>query len=174
MSTIKKGRGRPPGTGLNDDPTLRKVADVLLANPRMKPTTAMARVLDRPGPSTVRRLQVKWRVKGTTYLAEAEARRAAEREAHRRPPEAPLRRQPVEPFWASRELGTALAALDIPAIQAKRKALDSLMMRGIPELLDSLAKRGVQEITASLAIRTLQEEMARSLTLSKQFNLPKF
>ena len=173
MSTIKKGRGRPPGTGLNDDPTLRKVADVLLANPRMKPTTAMARVLDRPGPSTVRRLQGKWRVKGTTCLAEAEARRAAEREAHRRPPEAPLRRQPVEPFWASRELGTALAALDIPAIKAMQ-AFDSPTMRVIRELQDSLAKRGVQETTASLAIRTLQKEMVRYLTLSKQFNLPKF
>jgi hypothetical protein len=84
VSTIKRGRGRPPGTGLNDDPTLNKVADVLLANPRMKPTTAMARVLDRPGPSTVRRLQVKWHAKGVTYLAEAKARRAAEQEAHRR------------------------------------------------------------------------------------------
>ena len=173
MSTIKKGRGRPPGTGLNDDPTLRKVADVLLANPRMKPTTAMARVLDRPGPSTVRRLQVKWRVKGTTCLAEAEARRAAEREAHRRPPEAPLRRQPVEPFWASRELGTALAALDIPAIKAMQ-AFDSPTMHVIRELLDSRTMRVLQEIMANPAMRTLQEEMARSPTLSKQFNLPKF
>ncbi len=186
MSTIKRGRGRPPGTGLNDDPTLNKVADVLLANPRMKPTTAMARVLDRPGPSTVRRLQVKWHAKGVTYLAEAEARRAAEQEAHRRSLEATLRRQSVEAYRASMGLGAALAALDSPAMKAMQEALnspamrvmrelqDSPTMRAARELQNSPAMRAVQEAMASPAMRTLQEEMARSLTLSKQLSLPKF
>jgi len=63
--------------------------------------------------------------------------------------------------------------LDTPAMKAMQ-AFDSPTIRVIRELQDSLAKRGVQETTASLAIRTLQKEMLRYLTLSKQFNLPKF
>lgn len=195
MITIKRGRGRPPGTGLNDHPTLNKVADVLLANPRLKPTTAMGRVLDKPGRSTVRRLQVKWRAKGEIYLAEAEARRTAEREAHRRSLEATIRRQSVGAYRATRGFGAALDSpvmtamqealnspamrvmrelQDSPAMRAMRELHDSPTMRAARELQNSPAMRAVQEAMASPAMRTLQEEMARSLTLSNQLSLPKF
>lgn len=198
MSTIKRGRGRPPGTGLNDDPTLSKVADMLLVNPRMKPTTAMARVLDRPGPSTVRRLQVKWHAKGATYLAEAEARRAAEREAHRRSLEATIRRQSVEAYRSSRGLGAAFAAFDSPAMQAVQEVLNSPAMRAmrelhnspamqavrelhnspamqaVRELHNSPAMRAMQEAMGSPAMRALQEQMERTRILSDQLRLPKF
>ena len=41
MSSIKRSRGRPRGTGLDDSPTLKKVADMLAANPSLKPTAAI-------------------------------------------------------------------------------------------------------------------------------------
>ena len=76
MSTNKRGRGRPPGTGLDDSPTLRKVADLIAANPSLKPTTAIKRVLERPTDTAVRRLQGKWKEHGPRYRAEAQARRS--------------------------------------------------------------------------------------------------
>lgn len=77
MSNNKRGRGRPRGTGLDDSPTLKKVADLLADDPSLAPTTAMKRVLPKPDETTVRRLQVKWREQGAKYLADAQARRAA-------------------------------------------------------------------------------------------------
>src|SRR3546814_6510390 len=74
---INRGRGRPVGTGLDDGPTLNKMADIMVANPAMRPTTAMRRAIDKPGPSVVRRLQVKWKAGSAEYLAAARARRAA-------------------------------------------------------------------------------------------------
>lgn len=198
MSTIKRGRGRPPGTGLNDHPTLNKVADVLLANPRLKPTTAMGRVLDKPGRSTVRRLQVKWRAKGEIYLAEAEARRAAEQQAHRQSLEATIRRQSAQAYRASRGMGAALAALDSPAMRAIQEALNSPAMRAMRELQDSPTMRALNELQNSPAMRAvrelhnsptmramqeamnspgmraLQDEMRRSLVVSEQLKLLKF
>src|SRR3546814_8045505 len=75
---INRGRGRPVGTGLDDGPTLNKMADIMVANPAMRPTTAMRRAIDKPGPSVVRRLQVKWKAGSAEYLAAARARRSEE------------------------------------------------------------------------------------------------
>ena len=75
-SQNKRGRGRPIGTGKDDAPTLSKVADLIVANPALRPTTAIKRVLDRLDPSIIRRLQVKWRAGKEEYLAQARSRRA--------------------------------------------------------------------------------------------------
>lgn len=197
MSTTKRGRGRPPGTGLNDVPTLSKVADMLLANPRMKPTTAIVRVLGKPGPSTIRRLQEKWKVGGPDYLAEA--RRAAEREAYRRSLEATIQRQSVEAFRSSRRLGlgATLDGFDSPAMKAIQEALNSPAMRAMRELQDSPAMRAMrelhdspamramrelqnspvmraaQEAMNSPAMRALQEQMERARILSERLQLPR-
>src|SRR3546814_16376115 len=74
---INRGRGRPVGTGLDDGPTLNKMADIMVANPAMRPTTAMRRAIDKPGPSVVRRLQVKWKAGSAEYIEAA--RRSEER-----------------------------------------------------------------------------------------------
>ena len=75
-------RGRPPGSGLKDEPYLRQVAAILVREPSLKPTAAMKRVIyairDRRGSDTtwLRRFQVKWLAVGASFLAQA--RRAAE------------------------------------------------------------------------------------------------
>jgi hypothetical protein len=68
MSTTKRNRGRPRGTGLDDSPTLRKVAEMLAADPSRKPTAAIKRALDKPTETAVRRLQGKWKDQGVRYL----------------------------------------------------------------------------------------------------------
>ena len=72
---IKRRRGRPIGTGKDDSSTLSRVADLIAANPALRPTTAIKRLLDTLDPSTIRRLQVKWRVGKDEYLAQARLRR---------------------------------------------------------------------------------------------------
>jgi len=59
--TIQQSRGRPRGTGKNDEPTLAAIADLLVANSSLKPTTAIKRLLGRPTEAVVRRLQIKWK-----------------------------------------------------------------------------------------------------------------
>ncbi len=73
----KRKRGRPQGSGKNDDQTLMRVARKMVRDASLKPTTAMWRVInehrDRPetDETLLRRLQVKWRAHGAEYLARA-------------------------------------------------------------------------------------------------------
>jgi hypothetical protein len=45
MKNLKRGRGRPIGSGIRDDRALALVADKIIANPRLKPSTSMRQVL---------------------------------------------------------------------------------------------------------------------------------
>ena len=84
MTTEKRKRGRPLGACINDSSSLAQVADILLLNPKLKPTTAIKRVLPTPDPSPIRRLQSKWKQDGAGYEKGARIRanqRAAELES---------------------------------------------------------------------------------------------
>lgn len=54
-------RGRPKGSGLDDSSQLRRVADLLEADPNLKPTTAI-KAIGVSDPSTIRRLREKLKV----------------------------------------------------------------------------------------------------------------
>lgn len=60
MPAQRARRGRPRGSGLDDRASLRAVADLLDADPTLKPTTAIKR-LGVTDPSTIRRLRDKFR-----------------------------------------------------------------------------------------------------------------
>lgn len=81
MTIEKRKRGRPLGSCKDDSPLLRQVADILVLDKKLKPTTAIKRVLASPNPSPIRRLQSKWKQDGSKYVREAQTRathRAAE------------------------------------------------------------------------------------------------
>jgi hypothetical protein len=59
MGQKTAARGRPKGTGLDDAGPLAAIADMIAANPGMKPTTAI-KALGITDPSTVRRLRDKY------------------------------------------------------------------------------------------------------------------
>lgn len=59
MTLQKLGRGRPKGTGLNDNAHLLAMAGLLAAEPELKPTTAI-RKLGINDPSVIRRLRDKY------------------------------------------------------------------------------------------------------------------
>jgi hypothetical protein len=82
MPTPKRPRGRPPGSGKNDDAYLARVADMIAANARTKPTTAIKRVIYQRADASelddtlVRRLQGKWKIGHEAFLEAARARLA--------------------------------------------------------------------------------------------------
>lgn len=171
MNNNKRGRGRPIGTGLNDSPTLAKVGDMIAANPKLRPTTAIKRALSKLDPSTIRRLQVKWKAGAAEYLAEAEARRAAASAP------IPVRRASVPYFprtgrhimEAQRRMQEALgpgfrAAQELmnspgmrAAQDAARRYQESPAMRAIEELGNSPTMRAIEELQNSPTMRAICE-----------------
>jgi hypothetical protein len=71
----RRPRGRPKGTGTDDSVALRKIADLLVENPRLKPMTAMRQIAQPANDSNVHRLNRKWKRDGQKALAEAEERK---------------------------------------------------------------------------------------------------
>jgi hypothetical protein len=104
MSTAKRSRGRPRGTGKNDAPHLAQVADLLLSHQSLRPTTAMKRVIDSSDDwgatreTLLRRWQAKWKIEGEAYKAAA-LERANLRHAAARP--APNRTAKAFPDFAN-------------------------------------------------------------------------
>jgi hypothetical protein len=61
MASNHARRGRPRGSGLDDRTQLRRVADLLEADPSLKPTTAI-RAIGVSDPSAIRRLRDKLKI----------------------------------------------------------------------------------------------------------------
>ena len=59
MTAARAARGRPKGSGINDQLRLNEIARIIDADPRMKPTTAI-KALGITDPSTIRRLRDKF------------------------------------------------------------------------------------------------------------------
>jgi hypothetical protein len=80
MATENRPRGRPPGEGKKDSPYLAQVADLVVSDSSLKPTTAMKRVMrsrndwGASDETLLRRWQVKWKANHTVYLAAAHDR----------------------------------------------------------------------------------------------------
>lgn len=58
MNAVKAPRGRPKGTGINDQQRLADIARLMASDPHMKPTTAI-KALGITDPSAIRRLRDK-------------------------------------------------------------------------------------------------------------------
>ena len=80
MTPNKTNRGRPKGTGLNDAAHLLAIAGLLVAQPDLKPTTAIKQ-LGISDPSVIRRLRDKYHSMETELIAELKAGVVSAREA---------------------------------------------------------------------------------------------
>ena len=72
-------RGRPPGSSwknATDYPILARVADQMVINPTLKPTSAM-QLVGVVDPNDQKRLRSKWKIISQQYLLEARQRREA-------------------------------------------------------------------------------------------------
>ena len=97
MHTASARYGRPKGTGLDDRRQLASIAAALVANPKLKPTTAI-RSLGVDNPSTIRRLRDKFNLEQGKLLAEA--RRASRSKAAAQQHEPTKVTEPSEPSAA--------------------------------------------------------------------------
>jgi hypothetical protein len=61
MIETKARRGRPIGTGIDDNDRIQRLAELLKTKPDLRPTTAI-RVMGFSDPSTIRRLRDKYKV----------------------------------------------------------------------------------------------------------------
>ncbi|APX67933.1 hypothetical protein AV944_18110 (plasmid) [Sphingomonas sp. LK11] len=169
MSSTKRNRGRPLGTGLDDSPALGKVADMLAVAPSLKPTTAFKRALDKPTETAVRRLQGKWKDEGAKYLADAKVRRAAVPAPARRSSAPYSPRTARQVFEAHRRMQDALSPamraahemMNSPAMlaaqEAARRLHESPAMRAIEELRNSPTMRAIEELHNSPTMRAMRE-----------------
>ena len=73
MAKSPKSRGRPAGSGIDDEAALRAIADLMIAEPELKPTTAIRR-LGYDNPSTIRRLREKFKTCRDETLRDAQSR----------------------------------------------------------------------------------------------------
>lgn len=178
-------RGRPRGTGIDDTPTLAEVADILLASPGMRPTTAMKRAVRGVEATQLRRLQEKWRVHGGRLLAEARergrlkqeavAKSVAARAAHSRHDQSTAWRDAMG-MVDHEAIKSALGHMDLPALKAmhvEHAAMAGMVSHqlgdigGIKKLMDLMdppalkALRQTMELPALRQMRALQETLER-------------
>ncbi len=170
-SSSKRGRGRPVGTGKDDTPILSKVADLMAADPRLKVTPAVRRVLGNPDAATVRRLQVKWQAGGDKHLAAARDRRTVASMPVRRAATSYSPRMARQIAEAQRKvsgmLGTGTwenstsaalqAAYNEPGMKAMREVYDSPAMRAARALYDDPTMRAMRELHDSPTMRAMRE-----------------
>ncbi len=106
----KPGRGRPKGTGLNDAAQLRAIASLMVADPDLRPTTAI-KTLGITDPSVIRRLRDKFHAAEAQLVAEL------------RGPTRGETREPMLPFMVA-EAPTASIATGVVRAVPLSHALD--------------------------------------------------
>jgi hypothetical protein len=190
MSNTRRGRGRPKGSGLPDGPRLDAVADLMIANPGLRHTTAIKRTNPAPGQSEIRRLQEKWRAEGESRLRAARERQALDRRlrATQRLLDAATGGGPLTALdRAARGLHPTSslldAAIESPLAKQMRAIEDSPVMKAARALEDSpLAKAGraieesptmrmMRQIEDSPTMRMMREiENSPAMKLSRELD----
>lgn len=167
MTSQRKPRGRPKGSEVNDDAALSAIADMLTANSRLKPTTAMRRYKPRIGDAEIRRLQSKWRQRGERYLAEAQMRSAAKHQEQRQQRVATW--DSVD-FAITPELARQLQIIDeTSVIGFTREMKNNRAMRFVDDAENSPTMRRIREIQNSPAMRIIQElENSRAMKIIRE------
>ena len=91
MTDVKRSRGRPKGSQINDDTPLMAVARLLADNPKLAPKTAARRVFKASGraacfeDASIHRWQGKWKTDKAVYLQRVtEERSEVERQQQER------------------------------------------------------------------------------------------
>lgn len=167
--TERRLPGRPRGDGIDDERELAAMADMLLANPTMRPTTAYKRIVRRPGQSAIRRIQAKWRDRRETFLAAATERRAqaqAKTAARtvssgssplRLATEAAARR--IDGFVAGLAFGRDVQT-ELSALAALRDAVDPPAVRRLRELTQNPLANAMRAMDGHPSLRAMRAGQA--------------
>lgn len=144
MQTASTRYGRPRGTGLDDSQRLASIAAALVANPKLKPTTAI-RSLGVEDPSTIRRLRDKFNLEQGKLMAEA--RRASRVKAAAPQREPAKAAPPAEP-----------GAAPHPSILQKSSSSQSLSIVPQSSLLVGCFDLGVCAVSTAVKGQTILAE----------------
>ncbi|WP_052730581.1 hypothetical protein [Sphingomonas sp. SRS2] len=152
MSNAKRARGRPKGSGKDDRPVLLRLAELLVAKPRMRPTTALKKIIYRPEASYVRRIQAKWKAIGAELLAEVRARHTPVVHGSRPSATALARRVAGSSVLSSME-----AMHNHPTLRAIRDLQNSPTLKAVRELQNSPALKAIRELQESPTLKAIRE-----------------
>jgi hypothetical protein len=167
----KRPRGRPRGSGKNDRPYLEKIADLLLRDPSLTPTTAMKRIIrgkgdwDASDETLIRRWQVKWKEQSDSLMTAARERAQPKPSA------------PIAPSWSPfllsgdamrslREIecyARALFEVDLsPTIRAIKEFDNSSVMRAMRALENSPWMKMTSEPSALATIGAFERSVSQA------------
>jgi hypothetical protein len=139
MPIEKRTRGRPRGTGKNDQQYLEKVADLMVSDSTLKRTRAMRRIIrgrkdwGASEETLLRRWQVKWNRQAESLLTAARERAGPK-----------LVATPGSlPAW--------------PVVDSLRHLTDSAGLRAAISYTESPAMKAMQDYVNSPAMRLMQE-----------------
>jgi hypothetical protein len=162
MTIEKRKRGRPLGSCIDDSLLLAQVADKLVSDSKLKPTTAIKQVLASPGESPLRRLQSKWKIEGSAYLQKAQ-NRALNRTDEARNRTHAARRDSMIPIVGS-SLGAYSPTLEsmsrfADAGMAAKAMLDSLGLSGRDGFHEQLSMKGsyTRSLMGNGAFKAIQQ-----------------
>ena len=151
---MQKTRGRPKGSEKDDSEALSAMAEMIHADPTLKPTPAMRRYNAKIGEAEIRRLQVKWRERSEALLAAAVARTEARRQ-HAASPAVPTSRRKLGAVTEAAQ--TASAMYNLPEMHAMREFQNSPTARAMWEAQNSPAMRAILDAQSSPEMRAIRE-----------------
>lgn len=144
----KKPRGRPKGTVISTDwNTLEAIADLIVREPTLRPTTAIKRVVTDWTDTIVHRLLGKWRKSNAALLSEAQQRQ----------------KERCDPTSISKESNSVyllaeIARMDInPVLRTARELAFSPALKTAREMMDSPTLRMIRQMQESPSVRLIRE-----------------
>jgi hypothetical protein len=172
MTNTTKRRGRPTGSEKDDSKALSAIADMILQDTNLKPTTAMRRFNRNASDADIHRWQDKWKHRKDVLLAHAKARseeRARQKSARtattsNRSFALTAAGQLAESAFTRLSLGmetspSVKAMIELhhsPAMSAMREFQESPIMKRVRELHERIDLRAIRELHDSPTIRAIK------------------
>ncbi|OSZ69565.1 hypothetical protein CAP40_01530 [Sphingomonas sp. IBVSS2] len=151
---MSKTKGRPKGSERNGSKALNAVADMIHADPALKPTTAMRRHNPKIGEAEIRRLQVKWKERNDMLLAAAWVRAEA-RQRQVASTGAPVAKTELGAVAGSVRMASAI--YNSPEIRIARELQREGLPTAILEGLTGAASQTIREALNSPAMEIMRQ-----------------
>lgn len=159
MSEVRRSRGRPKGTEIDDSKVMTAIATTLAAHPGIKPRAAMRRHKPDATDTEFRRWHAKWAERGDDYLHAAKAHQMEVKQKEQaRLAQAELKR-------LSEQAGLRYSSASKAMFEAVCGTYESSIEKAMRECYGSSAVEAMhREMKASReAIRRLDERMMGSM-----------
>ena len=153
MTSEKRSRGRPRGSGKNDAPYLTQVAELLLRDQSLKPTTAMKHIIagridwGASDETLLRRWQVKWKQSSQSLMI------AARERAQPRPATSTGRIS----VWDIAVTPALQAYANSPMLKAMRDYANCPAVKAMQDCANNPAVKAMQDCAKNPAVKAMQD-----------------